>query len=151
MPMHLRRAEIVTMWIKEHGEAERPVYVRGLYEHLVAEHGYPGSYNSVVRFVRSRYSRPRIRTYRRVETLPGAQTQTDWGEFPRGDVGEGPVPLQAFVKVLSHSRKPALVWSKSEDELDGLSCHNGALWRSVTYRKGAMYTDDRRGAGIFPP
>ena len=28
MPMHLRREEIVTMWIKEHGEAERPVNVR---------------------------------------------------------------------------------------------------------------------------
>ena len=126
MPMHLRREEIVTMWFKEHGEAERPVYVRGLYEHLVAEHGYPGSYNSVVRFVRSRYPRPRIRTYQRVETLLGAQTQTDWGEFPRVDVGEGTVPLQAFVKVLSHSRKPALVWSKSEDELHWLSCHNGA-------------------------
>jgi hypothetical protein len=69
---------------------------------------------------------PRIRTYRRVETLPRAQTQTDWGEFPRVDVGEGTVPLQAFVKVLSHSRKPALVWSKSEDELHWLSCHNGA-------------------------
>ena len=78
--------------------------------HLVAKHGYPESYNSVVSFVRSRYPRPMIRTYQRVETLPGAQTQTDWGEFPRVDVGEGPVP-----------------------------------------RKGAMYTDYRRGAGIFPP
>ena len=62
MPMHLRRAEIVTMWIKEHGEAERPVNVRDLYMHLVAKHGYPESYNSVVSFVRSRYPRPMIRT-----------------------------------------------------------------------------------------
>ncbi len=35
-----------------------------------------------VRFVRARYPRPKIRTYRRVETPPGAQSQTDWGEYP---------------------------------------------------------------------
>ncbi len=42
-PMHLRREEIVTMWFKEHGEAERPVNVRDFFEHLVAKHGYPES------------------------------------------------------------------------------------------------------------
>jgi transposase len=44
-------------------------------------------------------------------------------------MGDGPQPLHAFVMVLSHSRKPAFVWSRSEDELHWLSCHNGAYRR----------------------
>ena len=122
-------AEVIAAWFEEHGGDKRPVNVRDLYDHLLAEHGYPGSYMSVVRYVRSHYPRPKIRTYRRVETPPGAQTQTDWGEYPRVDVGEGRQPLHAFVMVLSHSRRPALVWSRSEDELHWLSCHNGAYRR----------------------
>jgi len=64
-----------------------------------------------------------------VETPPGAQTQTDWGEYPRMDVGDGPEPLHAFVMVLSYSRKPAVVWSRDETLLAWLSCHNGAYRR----------------------
>jgi transposase len=127
------RAEVVSQvikaWFDAHGEADRPVNVREMYDRLVSEHGYPGSYKSVVRYVRSHYPLPRIRTYRRVETPPGAQTQTDWGEYPRVDVGEGREPLHAFLMVLSHSRQPAMVWSKSEDQLHWLTCHNRAYRR----------------------
>jgi transposase len=61
--------------------------------------------------------------------VPGAQTQTDWAEYPAVDVGQGPEPLHAFVMVLSHSRKPAVVWSRSEDQLHWLAAHNGAYRR----------------------
>jgi transposase len=105
------------------------VNVRDLYEHLEAEHGSVGSYKSVVRYVRARYPKPARRTYRRVETVPGAQTQTDWAEYPAVDVGQGPEPLHGFVMVLSHSRKPAVVWSRSEDQLHWLAAHNGAYRR----------------------
>jgi hypothetical protein len=64
-----------------------------------------------------------------VETPPGAQSQTDWGEYPRVDIGDGPEPLHAFVMVLSHSRKPAVVWSRREDQLSWQSCHNEAYRR----------------------
>ena len=90
-------------------DRKRPVNVRELFEHLVSEYGYGGHYRSLLRYVRARYPKPKIRTYRRVETPPGAQVQTDWGEYPRVDVGEGPAPLHAFVMVLSHSRFPAVV------------------------------------------
>lgn len=53
------------------------------------EHGYGGPYRSVLRYVRAHYPPPKMRTYRRVETPPGAQSQTDWGEFPRVDLGRG--------------------------------------------------------------
>ncbi len=72
---------------KAEAGAKRPVNVQELYEHLVTEHGYDGSYQSVLRYVRREYPRPKIRTYRRVETPPGAQTQTDWAEYPRVDAG----------------------------------------------------------------
>lgn len=122
-------AGAIGAWVEVHAKDARPVNTRDLFEHLVEAHGYAHSYKSVLRYVRSRYPRPRIRTYRRVETPPGAQTQTDWGEFPRVDVGEGPEPLHAFLMTLSHSRKTAVVWSRREDQLHWLSCHNGAFRR----------------------
>jgi transposase len=123
-------AEVIGHWhdVREEAGAKRPVNVQELYEHLVAEHGYEGSYQSVLRYVRRHYPKPKIRTYRRVETPPGAQTQTDWAEYPRVDVGAGPEP-RAFVMVLSHSRMPAVIWSRRQDLLSWLWCHNEAYRR----------------------
>jgi hypothetical protein len=59
---------------------DRPVNLRELYDHLVERHGYPASSKSLERYMRRAYGRPPVRTYRRVETPAGAQTQTDWGE-----------------------------------------------------------------------
>jgi transposase len=123
------KAEVIAGWMEARRGGSRPANLKELHEHLVEEHDYEGSYKSVVRYVRSRWGRPPIRTYRRVETPPGAQCQTDWGEFPRVDIGEGPVPLHAFVMTLSHSRKPAVVWSRREDQLHWLGCHNQAFER----------------------
>jgi transposase len=122
-------SEVIAAWFAAHAERERPVNVAELFGHLVAEYGYEGSYPSVVRFVRSRYPRPRIRTYRRVETPPGAQSQTDWGEYPRVVVAGESQWLHAFLMVLSHSRKPALIWSLRQDELSWLHCHNESYRR----------------------
>lgn len=122
-------APVIDAWFAEHTGDERPVNVMDLWEHLVAEHGYTEGYRTVLRYVRAKYPKPRMRTYRRVETPPGAQSQTDWGEFPAVDVGCGPEPLHAFVMVLSHSRMPAVVWSRWEHLLAWLTCHNGAFRR----------------------
>jgi hypothetical protein len=48
-------AAVIAAWHEERGDRRgrlRPVNVRELYEHLVAEHGYEGSYDSVLRYVR---------------------------------------------------------------------------------------------------
>jgi hypothetical protein len=88
-----------------------------------------------------------------VETPPGAQAQTDWGEFPSVDVGNGPEWLHAFVMTLSHSRKVALVWSRSEDELSWLHCHNEAFRRlqgiPAVNRVDNTKTAVVRGAGAW--
>ena len=121
--------EVIGQWFEDRKDDARPVNVTDLYEHLVHEHDYDGSYRSVLRYVRARYPQPKIRTYRRVETPPGAQVQTDWVVYPGVDLGEGPERLNAFVMVLSHSRKPAVVWSRRQDQLSWLQCHNEAFMR----------------------
>lgn len=45
-------------------EESRPVNVRALHEHLAAEHGYTGSYKSVLRYVRTQYPPLKRRPYR---------------------------------------------------------------------------------------
>jgi len=122
-------AAVIAVWHEERKDDRRPVNVVELHEHLEREHGYAGGYRSVLRYVRARYPRPKIRTYRRVETPPGAQTQTDWAEYPAVDLGEGPEPLHGFLMVLSHSRKPALVWSRRQTQLAWITCHNAAYRR----------------------
>lgn len=132
---------------------DRPPNVQELHELLVREHGYDGSYQSVLRYVRAAFPPPGIRTYRRVETPPGAQAQTDWGEFPGVDLGNGPEPLHAFVMVLSHSRMPAVAWSRREDQLSWLSCHNAAFRRlggiPAVNRIDNLKTGIFRGAGAW--
>ena len=118
---------VIDAWWQVKSEGPRPPNAGELHDLLVAEHGYTGGYQSVRRYLRAKYPAPKMRTYRRVETPPGAQTQTDWGEFPRVDLGEGPEPLHAFVMTLSHSRKTAVIWSRHEDQLSWLACHNGAF------------------------
>ncbi len=127
-------AEAVAHWWQGQVEilgTQRPPGVQLLHEFLRAEYGYSGSYKSVRKFVRARYGRPPIRPFRRVETPPGAQTQSDWGEFPGVDLGDadGPTKVYAFVMVLSHSRKEAVVWSRSMDQLAWHRVHNEAYRR----------------------
>ncbi len=120
---------------------------------MVAEYGYDGEYKSVLRYVRAKYPRPKIRTYRRVETPAGAQSQTDWAEYPRVDIGDGPEPLHAFIMTLSHSRMPAVVWSRREDQLSWLQCHNDAFRRlegiPAVNRIDNVKTAIAKGAGCW--
>jgi transposase len=150
--------EVVTHWWQAQVETlgqQRPPSVQLLHEFLRAEHGYDGSYKSVRKFVRARYGRPPIRPFRRVETPPGAQTQSDWGEFPRVDLGDadGPTTLYAFVMVLSHSRKEAVVWSRSTDQLAWHHVHNEAYRRlggvAAVNRIDNLKTGIIRGCGAW--
>ena len=140
----------IAHWL-EHAGSRRGVNLQALHEHLVAEHGYTGSYKSVQRYVRARFPRPKARTRRRVETPPGAQGQVDWGEFPGVVVRGGPVDLHAFHLVLSHSRMEAIVWSERADQLAWLHVHNEALRRlggvPAVLRVDNVKTAVARGAG----
>src|SRR3954454_9321940 len=134
---------------------ERPPSVLLLQEYLRDEYGYSGSYKSVRKFVRARYGRPPVRPFRRVETPPGAQTQSDWGEFRSVDLGDpdGPTTVYAFVMVLSHSRKEAVVWSRSMDQLAWHHVHNEAYRRlggvAAVNRIDNLKTGIARGCGAW--
>lgn len=146
-------AEVIAAWHEDRAESSRPINVQDLHDHLAEEYRYTGSYRSVLRYVRKHYPKPKRRTYRRVETPPGAQSQTDWGEFPRVDVGAGPEPLHAFLMVLSHSRKPALIWSRESDQLSWLTCHNRSYERlagvAAVNRIDNVKTAISQGAGAW--
>ena len=108
----------------------RPEPVVSLFEDLVAEHGFAGSYRSVLRFVRRRQEGPRIRPKRRVEMQPGAQAQVDWVQTPVWvEALGGVVKLWAFIMVLSASRMWAVVWSRRKDMASWIRCHNEAFSR----------------------
>lgn len=134
--------------------SQRPPNVEGLGAYLKSEHGYGGSYKSVRKYVRAKFPVPKMRPYRRVETPPGAQSQSDWGEFAL-DLGgtEGPEKVHAFVMVLSHSRKAAVIWSRSEDQLAWHRCHNEAYQRlggvAATNRIDNVKTGIARGTGAW--
>jgi transposase len=124
-------ATVIDTWLSQASSAAaaRPTNVQGLFEWLCLEHGYHGSYKSVLRYVRRRYPAPRLRPFRRVETPPGAQGQVDWGEFGGIDLGDGPQTLYGFVMVLSHSRREALLWCRSMDQLALQHAHTEAFRR----------------------
>ncbi len=143
---------VIRSWV-EAQDATRPANCRALHEYLVEEHEYPHGYRTVLRWVRRHYGRPKTRTWRRVETPPGAQVQTDWGEFPRVLLGGEERPLHAFVMVLSHSRRVAVVWSLREDQLSWLHCHNEAFRRlggvAAVNRIDNLKTGISQGAGAW--
>lgn len=56
---------------------------------LVAEHGSEGSHREALPFIRDRYSAPRLRSYRRVETPPGVPAKLDWEASSSLGFGEG--------------------------------------------------------------
>jgi transposase len=146
-------APTIAHWVQLHQPQgqDRPVNIRALYDWLRSEHGYAGSYKSVLRLVRARYPQPRLRPFRRVETPPGAQAQVDWGEFPDIDLGDGPQSLYAFVVVLSHSRKEALIWCRRMDQLAWHHAHNEAFRRlagiPAVLRIDNLKTGIAQGAG----
>lgn len=119
---------VIAAWIERQLGAERPDSVRSLYEELVREHGYSGSYKAVVRYLRRHGPRPKVRPKRRVETAPGAQAQVDWltQRVWLHECG-GAVAVDAFVMVLSYSRMWAVIWSLSKEMLSWIECHNAAF------------------------
>jgi transposase len=151
-------AEVVRAWWTAESEAlpeGRPPSGEALWEFLRLEHAYSGSCKSVRKYLRAHFPRPKLRPFRRIETPPGAQCQTDWGDFPLVDIGDpgGPVTLHAFVMVLSHSRKAAVVWCRRMDQLSWHHAHNQALTRlggvPAANRIDNLKTGIARGAGAW--
>ncbi len=120
--------EEIEEWNTTQLETERPESILSLYENLVMNHGYTGSYKAVVRYIRRNAPKPKVRPIRRVETAPGAQGQVDWVTQRVFVQEEGKeIKLQAFILVLSHSRMWSVIWSRRQDFLSWIACHNRAI------------------------
>lgn len=102
-------SEVIAAWFEERRESRRPVAVVELFEHLVAEHDYECSYRSVLRYVRGSLPESKHQDLSADGDFSGAQVQSDCGEYPVVDVGNGAEPLSVFLMVFSHSRKLSVV------------------------------------------
>ncbi len=132
----LQLLEVVDHWWSDQLAslpANRPPNVHSLWTYLVDQYGYDGSYKSVRRFVRERFPAPAKRLFRRIETPPAAQMQSDWLEtkvrIGQHDGSVSIVNLYGFVMTLSHSRKTAIIWSESMNQLAWHHVHNEAFKR----------------------
>lgn len=108
--------------------ADRSPNVHQLWQMLVEEHHYSGSYKSVRKYVRMTFDKPKLRPFRRIETPPGAQTQSDWME-ERIWIDNQLITVYGFVMTLSHSRMVAVIWSLSMNQLAWQRVHNEAFKR----------------------
>lgn len=145
--------QVVEHWWQTQVEllpADRGPNVQRLWQLLVEEHQYHGSYKSVRKYVRAKFPAPKRRPFRRIETPPGAQMQSDWLEA-NIEIGDGRQKLYGFIMTLSHSRYSAVVWSRSMDQLAWHRVHNEALKRlggvAAVNRIDNLKTGVARGAG----
>lgn len=123
--------EVVRHWWDAQLEslpAGRAPNVHKLWQFLLSDYDYGGSYKSVAKYVRATFDKPKLRPFRRIETPPGAQTQSDWMEQTVLIAGTL-TKVYGFVMTLSHSRMTALIWSPSMNQLAWHQVHNQAYER----------------------
>jgi transposase len=95
---------------------------RVVYDVLVREYGFSGSYQAVRRHLRRAFGTPPVQAVRRVETPPGVQAQHDWFEWTGRLAGEM-VPLYGLIGTLAHSRATFVWVSRTLNQLAWQSGH----------------------------
>ena len=88
---------VIAEWCRAQSEVApgRPPNVEALVAYLREHHDYAHSYKAVLRYVRAKFPAPKARPFRRVETPPGAQTQSDWLEVLI-DIGDSDGPTKLY-------------------------------------------------------
>jgi transposase len=72
---------------------------------MAKQRGYPGGPSQFRQRISQLRPRKQPEAYLRLKTLPGEQSQVDWGHFGHIQIGQAKRPLMAFVMVLSWSRQ----------------------------------------------
>jgi transposase len=112
---------LIATWLEQGLTAQR------IYQDLVGEHHFTGSYYSVRRYVR----RLEVRTelpVRRLECAPGEEVQVDFGRGAPIVNAEGRRRPHVFRLVLSHSRKAYSEAVARQTTEAFLRCLENALW-----------------------
>ncbi len=115
-------ADTIDTWLA----AEPRLQATVIHKRLVADHGFPGSYQRVKLYVadaRERICPKAPELHRRFELLPGAQAQVDWGDEGVVETAAGPVHVYSFHMVLSYSRDPFCRFVTSCDLSSFWGCH----------------------------
>ncbi len=118
--------ERIDSWL----ETEPRLRASVIHQRLVADHGFPGSYQRVKLYVSGARERicPRPpELHRRFEVLPGAQAQVDWGDEGVLATEDGPLHVYSFHMTLSYSRDPFCRFVTSQDLASFWSCHIAAF------------------------
>jgi transposase len=117
---------------------------RRIYQDLVGEHGFSGSYQAVKRFVRQlRQTKPA--PFVRMEVLPGVEAQVDFGQGAWVMVEGKRKRPHLFRIVLSHSRKAysEVVWQQRTESF--IRCLENAF-RYFGGVPGTLIIDNLRAA-----
>ena len=72
---------------------------------MAKQRGYPGGPSQFRQRISQLRPRKQPEAYLRLKTLPGEQSQVDWGHFGYIQIGQAKRPLMGFVMVLSWSRQ----------------------------------------------
>lgn len=100
---------------------------------MVRERGYSGGPDHFRHLMALHRPRPKAEAYLRLRTLPGEQSQVDWGHFGHLMIGRARRPLMAFAMVLSYSRQIYLRFFLNAGMENFLRGHVGAFeaWNGV--------------------
>lgn len=100
---------------------------------MVCERGYRGHSRHFRHVLSMHRPRPTPEAYLRLKTLPGEQSQADWGHFGYLQCGNAKRPVSAFVMVLSFSRKIFLRFYLNQRMSSFLEGHEAAFeaWGGV--------------------
>ncbi len=105
---------------------------RRLYD-MVCERGYLGGSDHFRHLIAIYRPKLQAEAYLRLRTLPGEQSQVDWGHFGHIIIGQAKRPVTAFVMVLSYSRKIFLRFYLNQRMSNFLRGHEAAFnaWGGV--------------------
>jgi len=101
---------------------------------MAKQRGYAGGPSQFRQRISQLRPRKQPEAYLRLKTLPGEQSQVDWGHFGHIQIGKAKRPLMAFVMVLSWSRQIFLRFYLNQKMENFLRGHVGAFeaWHGLT-------------------
>ena len=94
---------------------------------MACERGFEGCESHFRSRVAELRPKPMPEAYLRLKTLPGEQSQIDWGHFGKITIGRAIYSLMAFVMVLSWSRRIYLRFFLNAQMSNFLRGHEGAF------------------------
>jgi transposase len=128
-PLRRGRSSVCEPWrVVIQGKLAQELSAQRIYQDLVLEHGYAGSYYSVRRFV-DKLDPTRTLPVRRLECAPGEEAQVDFGTGAWVRSAEGKRRRTHVLRfVLSHSRKAysEAVYRQTTDNF--IRCVENAFW-----------------------